>query len=134
VLIAAEVAMALCMFAVLLVQRPGMHSPRFAQEHGQVELRRRQSEVARAAEHEYRDTHAFVRFAVIKPGAALYLWGAGLCIVILSEPNNSGIEHVFYGLGLTLQILAAATFVVCGLRLAGHIWNAVRKVESQGDV
>jgi hypothetical protein len=125
-----EILTALAMGLVLLVQRPGVHTPRYAAKRGQSASQQKRSEAARLTEERFGEEHPVARLVLFKAGGIL-LWVAGLAIVITAAPdvwNSQTATDAITGVGLAIQAVGAGLFVIWGLILSRSIARAVREI------
>jgi hypothetical protein len=128
-----EVVTAMTILLVLLIQRPGVTTTRYALKHHQEELQQKRREAAKLAEDQFGRQHRVAQFILYKAGG-IGLWVAGLCVVIVSAPkvlSPRWLNSAFIGSGLGVQVAATSLFVFWGLRSSRSIWKAVRAKSSE---
>jgi len=128
-----EIATAVTGFLILLIQRPGVTTPQYAEKHGNFEVNQKRAEAANVAEARFVDDHAVARFILGRAGG-FALWGGGLCVVIVYSPrvlNPAWIDSAIIGLGLAVQLVAWVLWVFWGLISARTISRAVDAVTEE---
>jgi hypothetical protein len=127
-IITLEVLAVISMVIVLLLQRPGVSTEKYAIRHDQVDFQRRRSDVASATEREFGDSHPVAKLILFRAGGLLLFVG-GLTVVLVSSPltfNPRWIVSILIGLGLAIQLLAVVLFDFWGLALSRQISRNVR--------
>ena len=127
-LIEFEILTALAIVLVFLRQRPGVTTVQYAAKHNQVERQRKRAEAARRAEVEFGEQHRSAQFILYKAGG-FSLWVAGLCVVIVSAPNEINpkwFDSAITGLGIGMQLVATVLYVFWGILASRNISKAVR--------
>ena len=125
-----EILTALAMGFVLLVQRPGVHTSKYAAKRGQSASQQKRSEAARLTEERFGEQHPVARLVLFKAGGIL-LWVAGLAIVITAAPdvwNSQTATDAIAGLALGIQAFSAGLFVIWGPILSRSIARAVHGI------
>jgi hypothetical protein len=136
-LITLEILAAVSMLLILLVQRPGIPTEKYALRHNQVDFQRRRSEVAVATERDFAESHPIAKIILFRAGGIL-LFVAGLSVILVSAPltfDPKWIVKVLIGLGLAIQLVSVVLWDFWGLALARRISRNVRSqvpVEGQG--
>lgn len=123
-----EIIAGLSMVLILLIQRPGVPSEKYAIRNDLVEFQRRRSEVAAATEREFGESHPVARLILFRAGGLL-LFVSGLSIVLVTAPlefDPKWIANVLIGFGLTVQLVAVVLYDYWGLSLSRKISKSVR--------
>jgi len=129
-IIAFEVLTGMALFLVILIQRPGVVTPQYAQKHNRVATQQKKAEIAKSAEQQFGDDHPVARFIVLKAGG-LAIWVGGLCLVIVSAPHAfdpKWVDSALIGFGLVIQLLATVLVVFWGVLASREISKAVHSV------
>jgi hypothetical protein len=126
-----EVVTAVSMFGIILMQRPGVPTEKFAKKHGWLDLQQRREIAAENAERQFAIDHPFAARMCFRAGGILF-WGAGLCFVIVSAPiSTDSVRLASVSLGLVVQAVATIVYVGAGLMASRAISRAVHAVEGE---
>jgi hypothetical protein len=123
-----EVLAVISMLIVLLIQRPGVATEKYAQRHDQVELQRERAQVAKATEKNFGASHPTANFILFRGGGVM-LFAGGLAIILVSAPldfDPKWITSVLIGVGLAIQIAAVVLTDFWGVSLSIQISKSVR--------
>jgi len=123
--IAFEIVTVILIGLVLCVQRPGLHTKKYAREHNCEEVRKQKLLAARQDEVTYLNLHPVLKF-MLKRSLVFYV--AGLALVIVTASSSSSIKDALTAVGISVQSLATLSFVSVGLVLSVRAWRAMRSV------